>query len=185
MHKKQFIIPTILIKSSNVTRREFLRILGIGGSGTAIGGTLGRMKPVNSVKAAPNLSLTQSTGLPIINKKDVVSPKDIEANLLGRETYLKDPANKNKSTGLFGPNLEERTNYAGLKAMSQQGQDAALNKAKTFNTYRGAGIGSVLGLLRAGGSDLRAFLRAAAKGAKDTSRGMHFKDYSIKHDELI
>ena len=43
MHKKQFIIPTILIKSSNVTRREFLRILGIGGSGTAIGGTLGRM----------------------------------------------------------------------------------------------------------------------------------------------
>jgi lysyl-tRNA synthetase class II len=109
-------------------------------------------------------------------------PKDIEANLLGRETYLKDPANKNKSTGLFGPNLEERTNYAGLKAMSQQGQDATLNKTKTFNTVRGAGMGSVLGLLRAGGSDLRAFLSAIARGAKDTSRGMHVKDYSLKQD---
>jgi hypothetical protein len=180
MNKKaSFIIPTILIKSSSVTRREFLRIFGLGGGGAAVGGTLGRMKPVTSIKSAPNLSLTQSNGLPIINKKDVVSPQDIQANLLGRETYLKDPANKSKSTGLFGPNLEERTNYAGLKAMSQQGQDAALNKAKTFNTVRGAGMGSVLGLLRAGGSDLGEFFKAIARGAKDSSKGFRVKDYNL------
>lgn len=167
MHKRAAcVIPTILIKSSNMSRRGFLKILTGGGIGAATGAIPRKFVP-------PSLNE--------ITHSRVLSKSDIAANLKNRELVRNNPANIEQfKKNPFGPTLRETEDLMGYNAMSPAGREALAKSEREHRIVGGGILGSTIGGWKAISKqtrrDVKDFLKDIYAGLKNPDKGFHWKD---------
>lgn len=170
MHKRaSVIIPTILIKSSNIGRRGFLKMLAGGGIGAATGAI-----PRKFVPPSINEITSKAT-------KNILSADDIAANLKNRQLVRNNPANIEQfKKNPFGPTLRETEDLMGYNAMSPAGRKALADAEREHRIVGGGILGSTIGGWKAISKqtrrDVKDFFKDIYAGLKNPDKGFHWRD---------